>query len=153
MAGNLAMRYVLKKRRPNPSGTAGIGTPTRLVTGTVVQLAGSGLGLTSAPSPPVGLIFMPYTEQYLITTHKPEVRRPLKTTSRIRKNSKFVPTNIFETLAAKGQNLSQQLVIREKIKHLEPVAAAPLRLTGREGSPSAPSKRYFELDLDRFQLD
>jgi hypothetical protein len=46
------------------------------------------------------------------------------------------------------------VVVLGKVKAIQPQAgAAPATLTGRPGSASPPSKKYYDLDLDEYQAD
>jgi len=153
----MRVRYILKKNRIDQNGTTGSNAPINLVTGTVLQIAGSGLGLTSPPSAPLGLFFIPYTEHQRIVeeaTIRPVVRRPTKSSGRHKKKeSERVATTMFDTIAAlEKQAASPAVVLREHIKHLNPNRSA-IKLAGRQGGACSPSKKYFDVDLDKYQVD
>jgi hypothetical protein len=148
-----------------------------LISGTVVPLAGSGLSLTSPfpyrkligqfePDPASGIkLTAPSQERRVIArsagrltwlkigiASEPLVARR-RTSKRRRIGSR--PLGPHDVISSFSRDRKpQHVVLFDKVKAIHPQGGvASLRLTGRPGSASPPSKEYYDLELDEYQTD
>ena len=155
MAKHLIMQIRYKKKPLHHTGTTTQEAPPNLVSGTVLQIAGAGLNLTCAPSLPWVLSTLSTTGHFRIVGEiKPQVRRQTRESRRVKiRTPELIVPGTKEGVEALGRKSSgREIVLKEKIKHL--IASEPgVRLLGHAGSAVGPSKKYYDVDLDEYQLD
>jgi len=135
------------------AGAAGAGS---LISGTVLQVAGSGLNLTSAPFGPIRVFLLVASHQYkrVNAGMAPIVRRA---GAKVRRRKRFreefhMSTLIGDIVALERASSHPNIEIREKIRHLSP-GKPGVKLVGPKGSTVAPSRKHYDVDLDVYQSD
>ena len=137
------------------TGTRGLADATRLVTGTVVNVLGIG-NTTANPDFRIrvkGIAVFPTVPQRSSprTTSIRVVKRGARATRRSPR-----PLELRDPLRVvypEGQQKNvADLVVQEKIR-MRKSSNPGVKLVGESGSARPPKKKYYDLDLDAYQLD
>lgn len=138
------------------TGTRGPADATRLVTGTVVNLLG--IGNTTANSD-----FRVRVKGIAIFPTAPQRSSPRTTSIRVVKRGTRAARRGPRLLElrdplrvvypeAQGKNVADLIVVQEKIR-MGKSSNPGVKLVGVSGSARPPKKKYYDLDLDAYQLD
>jgi len=145
--------YDLAHEESEPTTTAGTAIASSLVTGTVLQVAGAAVDVTAPCVHWTSLSFLRPEEAHLpVKTRIEPVAYPRAKKSKKKRMEAsqseagaFVP-GIFE--------VHEGWILQEKIKRFPTREKnSGVQLVGRKGTSLLPSKKYYDLDLDEYQLD
>ena len=139
------------------TGTASVEFSTQLISGTAVQVAGVGLDRTVSPflATSITLSVRPPDVLKLGDFSRPSVLPA----QRSRRRKKFGVRGLerSDILAALGDTPDEATVSAPSLKirrsSMGDSQRSPVRLVGKEGSASPPTKKSYDVDLDEYQFE
>jgi len=136
------------------TGTRDLGASTTLVSGTAVYLAGSDLNLTSPVSPVMRVTIRRLPSRSIERYSSPVVSRRHSASRKRRGRT----VNAHELTATFPRSVQMRVpgmrtAVDEKPARVARGAeAAPVKLIGKDGSSLRPGRKYYDVDLDEYQL-
>jgi hypothetical protein len=150
----MPMVVTTREKNSNLTGTAGLGSSSQIISGTVVPVANVRSDLTAIVPAFQRIRVLPSVQGTKVNEGSAvrEGFRPLVVRRSRRRSSS---TNIKDVVAAlprvTRERLAGSIVVSEKIAAVGDRSAPP-KLIGKPGEAASPTQKYYDVDLDEYQV-